>query len=117
MASSINAALCAIVATVYWTGLGFAIARLLLPRVLAIGVAPVVGWATHTSAALPILTLAGLSTVSVVSLAVFALIGSGLLLRACAMKDETRESIPAWAFLAASLLALAPAVAIAPKIS
>jgi hypothetical protein len=121
MASSANAAFCAVVAAVFWAGLGFAIARLLLPRVLAIGAAPVVGWAIHSALALPILTLAGFSAVSVVSLAAFAAIGGGLLLLAPARKDEGTESIPesipAWAFVGAALLALAPAAAIAPKIS
>src|SRR5215510_12748641 len=97
MASSANAAFCAAVAAVFWTGLGFAIARHLLPRVLAIGAAPVVGWAIHTTLALPILTLAGFSAVSVVSLAVFAMIGGGLLLLAHAPKisaDAVQLSSP-----------------------
>src|SRR5262245_1476098 len=116
MASSANAAFCAAVAAVFWTGLGFAIARHLLPRVLAIGAAPVVGWAIHSTLALPILTLTGFSAVSVVSLAAFATIG-GLLLLSHATEDEGRASIPVWAFIGAALLALAPAAAIAPKIS
>jgi hypothetical protein len=44
MASSANAALCAVVATAFWASLGFAIVRSLLPRALALGAAPVVGW-------------------------------------------------------------------------
>src|SRR5215510_1003390 len=116
MASSANAAFCAAVAAVFWTGLGFAIARHQLPRVLAIGAAPVVGWAIHSTLALPILTLTGFSAVSVVSLAAFAAIG-GLLLLSRATEDEGTASIPVWAFVAAALLALAPAAAIAPKIS
>src|SRR5262249_36766177 len=66
--------------------------------------------------ALPILTLTGFSAVSVVSLAAFAAIG-GLLLLSRATEDEGTASIPVWAFVAAALLALAPAAAIAPKIS
>src|SRR5215510_2939956 len=103
MASSANAAFCAMVAAVFWTGLGFAVARPLLPRVLAIGAAPVVGWAIHSSLALPILTLAGFSAVSVVTLAAFAMIG-GLLLLSHATEDEGRASIPVWAFIGAALL-------------
>jgi hypothetical protein len=117
MASSANAALCGVVAAIFWTGLGFAVARLLLPRVLAIGTAPVVGWAIHSALALPILTLTGFSTISVVSFAILAAIGSGFLLLVGGGKDESIESIPAWALLAAAFLALAPAAAIAPKIS
>src|SRR5262249_3221665 len=117
MASSANAALCAVVAAVFWTGLGFAFARVLLPRALAIGAAPVVGWAIHSALALPILTLTGFSSISVMSLAIFAAIGGGFLLRAGRSADEGKESIPLWAFLGTAVLALAPAVAIAPKIS
>jgi hypothetical protein len=117
MASSANAALCAVVAAVFWTGLGFAIARLLLPRALATGAAPVVGWAMHSALALPILTLTGFSAISVVSLAILAAIGGGFLLLSGRSKDEGKESIPVWALVAAAVLALAPAAAIAPKIS
>src|SRR5215468_7825708 len=117
MASTINAALSATVAALFWTGLGFAIARPLLPRVLAIGVAPVVGWAIHSVLALPILTLTGFSAISVVNLAIFAAIGGGFLLLVGRSEDQSKESIPVWAFLGAALLALAPAAAIAPKIS
>jgi hypothetical protein len=117
MASSANAALCAVVAAVFWTGLGFAIARHLLPRALAIGAAPVVGWAIHSALALPILTLTGFSAISVVSLAIFAAIGGGFLLLVDSSEAEGKESIAVWAFVGAAVLALAPAAAIAPKIS
>jgi hypothetical protein len=117
MASFANAVFCAVVGAVFWTALGFAIARPLLPRALAIGAAPVVGWAIHSALALPILTLAGFSAVSVVTLAVFAAIGGGLLLRVGRSEGEGTKSIPAWAFIGAAVLALAPAAAIAPKIA
>src|SRR5262245_35605684 len=117
MASSANAALCAVVVAIFWTSLGFAIARPLLPRALAMGGAPVVGWAVHSALALPILTLTGFSAISVVGLAVFAAIGASFLLFVGKSHDEDKESIPVWAFLGAAVLALAPAAAIAPKIS
>src|SRR5262245_13352131 len=117
MASFANAALCAVVAAVFWTSLGFAIARPLLPRALAIGAAPVIGWAIHSALALPILALTGFSAISVVSLATFAAIGAGFLLLANRSEDEGKQAIPVWAFVGAAVLALAPAAAIAPKIS
>ena len=40
MASPINAVLCALVGAAFWSALGYAIARDLLPRVLALGAAP-----------------------------------------------------------------------------
>jgi len=117
MASTANAALCAVVAAVFWTSLGFAVARPRLPRAVAIGAAPVVGWAIHSALVLPILTLTGFSAISVVGLAVVAAIGAGFLLLAGRTEDESKESIPVWAFVGAAVLALAPAAAIAPKIS
>ena len=41
MASPVNAALCALIATAFWALLGYALGRHLLPRVLAIGAAAV----------------------------------------------------------------------------
>lgn len=43
MASLVNAVLCVMVGTAFWTLLGYALARLLFSRVLAIGAAPVMG--------------------------------------------------------------------------
>ena len=57
MASPVNAALCALIATAFWTWLGYALGRHLFPRVLAIGAAPVIGWAVHSAAMLPIYRL------------------------------------------------------------
>ena len=94
MASSANAALCALVAAIFWTGLGFAVARILLPRVLAIGAAPVTGWAIHSALALPILALTGFSAILVVSLVVLAAIGGGLLLLVGRNEDKDMASIP-----------------------
>src|SRR5262249_10224562 len=117
MASSANAELCAVVAVAFWASLGFAIVRSLLPRALALAGAPVVGWAIHSAVALPILTLTGFSVISVASLAILAAIGAGFLWIVGGSKDDSKESIPVWAFLGAAVLALAPAIAIAPKIS
>ena len=45
MASPVNAVFGALLATAFWTVLGFAVSRHVLPRVLALAAAPVVGWA------------------------------------------------------------------------
>jgi hypothetical protein len=50
MASSGIAVLCALVATIFWSFVGFALARRLLPQPLALGAAPVAGWAVHNAA-------------------------------------------------------------------
>ena len=66
MASLINAAFCAIVATAFWSLLGYALARHIFPRPVAIGAAPVLGWAVQNAATLPIFFLIGFSPVSVI---------------------------------------------------
>ena len=54
MASPVNAVLCALLATAFWTVLGYAAASRLLPRVLALGASPVIGWALFSAVTLPL---------------------------------------------------------------
>src|SRR5215472_4402378 len=117
MASSLNAALCALVATALWGFVGFTIARHLLPRVLALGAAPIIGWEVYNAIALPLFMLVGFSATTVIGLAVVAvLLATGSLLAGGPMRDPKSEiAIPAWAYVAAAALALAPACAVAPK--
>ena len=117
MASFVNAALCATVATAFWSLLGYAIARHLLPRGLVIGVAPVLGWAVHSAAALPAFTLIGFSSISVLGVGVLcvAAAGASLAIRAPNPDGADAPTVPAWTYAAAALLALAPAAAILPK--
>jgi hypothetical protein len=115
MASPVNAALCALLATVFWSLLGYALTRHLLPRALAIGAAPVTGWAVHSAATLPIFSLIGFSPLAVAALCVAVSVAT---LKLAAKADaEAAPAIPWWAFVAAAVLALAPAVAILPKMS
>ena len=121
MASPINAVLCALVGAAFWSVLGYAIARHLLPRVLALGAAPVIGWAVFSAAALPILSLIGFSTLTVVGLTALGLglAGSGLR-RLPAAPGSPTDLKPWWlgmAAIAAAMLALIPAIALLPKAS
>jgi hypothetical protein len=119
MASVVNAALCALVATAFFTAIGFALGRHVMPRVLALGAAPVVGWAAFSAATLPVLTLIGFSAPAVAAMAaLFLIIGGGALLTVSANDDAAQKpGIPPWAYAAAALLALVPASAIVPKFS
>jgi hypothetical protein len=118
MASPVNAALCALLATAFWGFLGYALTRHLLPRALAIGAAPVVGWAVHSAATLPIFLLIGFSPLAVVAIAALCVaVGVATLKLAVNSDAEAAPAIPWWAFLAAAVLALVPAVAILPKIA
>jgi len=123
MASPLNAALCALLAAAFWTVLGTALGRRLLPRALARGTAPVIGWAAHSAAMLPIYAWIGpwigFSPIAVLDTGALCVLASGLALsgRAPQRQAEDAADIPAWAFAAAAVLALAPAVAILPKFS
>jgi hypothetical protein len=116
MASPVNAALCALLATAFWSFLGYALARHLLPRALAIGAAPVMGWAVHSAATLPIFLLIGFSPFAVVAVAALC-VAAGVATLKLAAKADAAPAIPGWAFVAAAVLALVPAVAILPKIA
>src|ERR1700688_3196310 len=105
MASPVNAALCALLATGFWSLLGYALSRHLLPRALAIGAAPVVGWAAHSAATLPIFFLIGFSPLAVVVVAALCIALSVASLKLAAKNDA--EAVPAiswWALAAAAVL-------------
>ncbi len=121
MASPINALLCAFVGLAFWSALGYAIARHLLPRVLALGIAPVLGWALFSSASLPILNLIGFSSLAVIGLAAVGVAIAGIAwYRSPPTLVQPITISPWWlttAVLAAAILALAPALALLPKYS
>ena len=98
MASPINAVLCALVGAAFWSVLGYVIARHLLPRVLALGAAPVIGWAIFSAVALPILSLIGFSTLTVVSLAALGLGLAAVGLRRGGIRHDGRSEVhvPGW---------------------
>jgi hypothetical protein len=122
MASLVTAALCAIVATAIWSLPGYALVRHLLPRALAIGTAPVLGWAVLSAATLPVFYLIGFSPMTVIGVAALCVLVSGasLLIRPAESDASQVPPAPVWAIaaaVAAALLALVPAAAIAPKFS
>ena len=119
MAAPANAALCALIASAFWTFLGYGVGRHLLPRSLALGASPVLGWAVHSAALLPIVVWTGFSPLIV------GLIGVGCIALAAfswsqpvpASRAEPMLTVPPWAFALAAILAVVPAVAILPKFS
>jgi len=119
MASLVNAVLCAVVATAFWSLIGYALGRHMLPRALALGAAPVLGWAVHSAATLRIFFLIGFSPAAVAAIAVVCMAASGgsLLWRRGKHDEDGAPTVPMWTFAAAAVLALAPAVAILPKFS
>jgi hypothetical protein len=118
MASPLNAALCAVLAAAFWTLLGCAVCRRLLPRPLGAGAAPVVGWAVHSAATLPLFVLIGFSPAAVTAVAAPCAVAAAVSLwRTRHERDALAPAIPLWAYAAAALLALVPTVALLPKIS
>ena len=118
MASPVNAALCALLAVAFWSLLGYAVGRRLLPRPLAAGAAPVMGWAVHSAATLPLFVLIGFSPITVAAVAALCAVAAAVSLRRVPNDSTERlPTIPWWAFTAAVVLALAPAEAILPKFS
>jgi len=119
MASLVNAVLCAVVATAFWSLLGYALARHMLPRALAFGAAPVLGWAVHSAATLPLFFLIGFSPAAVVTIALVCAAASGgsLVWRPIKHAAYGGPTVPICAYAAAAVLALAAAVAILPKFS
>ena len=113
MASTLNALFGALVAAAFWTCLGIAIARRIMPAALAWPVAPTLGWAVHSAATLPLLTLVGFSTVTASIAAALALIASIVAL--ARPGGSSSVSPPLWIWGGAALLAMGVAVAILPK--
>ena len=119
MASPVNALVCALIATAFWSLLGYALGRRLVPRVLAIGAAPVIGWSVHSAATLPIYLLFGFSPLLVAGIGAVCVLVAGFSLSQprSAGEIEPARTIPVWAFAAAAVVALLPAATILPKSS
>ena len=117
MASSFNAALCGLLAAAFYTVLGYSIARHVLPRVLAAGSAPVIGWAVFSAATLPILTAIGFTALTVTVIGALCLVGSACLLTMRRQEADAAPApaIPPWSYAAAAILALGPTAALLPK--
>src|SRR5215471_15155662 len=113
MISTLNVALGALAALLFWTCVGTALTRRLVPGTLALPLAPAVGWGVHSALALPLFGLIGFSQASVIATSLAILIATYVLPRRMSAAADT--DVPRWAFAAAALLAVAPAVALLPK--
>jgi hypothetical protein len=98
----------AAVALVFFSVIGWPIARRLLPPGLAHGAAPALGWAVFSALALPALSIGGFSQIGV---AVLSLACLALSLRSWAWEP----GLPAWCWVVAGAVAMLPALAIMPK--
>jgi hypothetical protein len=116
MASTLHAAIGAAVALLFWTSLGLAITRRLVPA-LALPMAPVLGWAVHSAIALPIFFVLPLSAMHVTAVAGVILLAAVAIWLACGRADEIASRVPPWAYAMAAMLSLAPTAAILPTVS
>jgi hypothetical protein len=96
VASPANAALCALIASAFWTFLGYGVGRHLLPRPLALSASPVLGWAVHTAALLPIVVWTGFSPliVGLICVGCIALVGFSLSRPLPAGQTEPLVTVP-----------------------
>jgi hypothetical protein len=92
MASPDNAFVCALIATAFWPLLGYALGRRFLPRVLAIGTAPVIGWAVDSAVTLPIYLLFGFSPFLVAGIGAVCVLVAGFSLSQPSSVGETEPA-------------------------
>ena len=114
MPSLIHVFIGALAATAYWTLVGFPFARQQLPGRIAWAIAPALGWAMQSAAALLIFLLIGFSFGSALLVCGVILVSS-LLLALAPVPKYVPARLPLWAFVAASVIALAPAAVVLPK--
>lgn len=111
--------LCALTELLVAIALGWPVMRRLAPTPsFAVALAPIVGWALFNTAALPLLTALGFTRTTAAMLCGVAIIGGAaaqVLHPARNPAELGRDEISLWAFAAAALLAVVPALAVWPK--
>src|ERR1700722_20238498 len=111
MASTSNVAIAAVAAMLFWSCVGFAVTRRLVPAAVALPIAPVVGWAVHGAVALPLFLVLRFSAMNVIAVAGLVLLAALAASRMAPPPDDGAAvpAVPSWAYVAAALLAMAPA--------
>ena len=114
-----NASLCAAIAVVLFTCIGFAVTCSLIDRRLALAVAPLSGWAIYSAVTLPFFCVVGFAPPIVATVLVAFLVAAALLIRV--RWNEARRALddgalPAPAWIAAAVIAAMIAWAIVPTV-
>jgi len=115
MPSTLSAAAGGVIALLFWTVLGLSISRRILPRALALPLAPSLGWAVHSAATLASFLLFGFSAAAAAGIAIVAGVASFASLFQKIDGPDPEGTVPTWTYVAATILALAPAAAVAPE--
>jgi hypothetical protein len=111
----LSAAIGAAGALLFWTVLGLSISRRIVSPVLAMPIAPALGWAVHSAATLPIFLLLGFSSAGVALTATAAAAASLAFLFRSRDAPARDALILRPAYIAGALLALIPAATVAPE--
>ena len=119
MATISGAVLCAAVATLFWTCLGFVLTRRLVPGRLALPFAPAIGFAVHGALALPVFffvpfTPAAIAAVAMLVFAAALVVPSHVVPPPA---EKPQVWFPGWSYGLAVLLAMVPAAAVLPKLA
>ena len=116
MATTSAAIGCALLALLLWVPVGWLIARRLpLDPDLRVAAAPILGWAMQGIVAIWICTLGGFSTATILAATAVVCVAAISGARP-AVDHPTGHRFPLWAFFAIALVAIAPALAVLPKI-
>ena len=119
MATISGAVLCAAVATLFWTSLGFALTRRLVPARLALPFAPAVGFAVHSALALPVFFFVPFTPAAIAAVAMLVLVAAVVASSRIVPPPAEKPPVwfPGWSYGLAALLAMVPAAAVLPKLS
>ena len=119
MATISGAVLSAAVATLFWSCLGFALTRRLVPARLALPFAPAVGFAVHSALALPVFAFLPFTPTAIAAVAMLVLAAAVVASsRIVPPPGETQPmGFPGWSYGLAAVLAMVPAAAVLPKLS
>lgn len=119
MPSIIDAAVCALAATLYWALLGTMLGRRVLPPGLARPAAPILGWAVHSAIALPLFYVLPFTAlnVAVVAFALLCAVAALHVYGPLRPLPAAAVMVPFAAVAFAAIVALAPASAVAPDLT
>jgi hypothetical protein len=116
MPSVLHVFFCSLGALLFWSAIGFALSRRLVPATLALPIAPAFGWAVHSALALPLYRLIGFTpTMVAFGSLLFLAVALFLFFFPANDEDEAVTRVPPWAYTLAALLAVVPASALFAK--
>ena len=120
MASAQNALICAALALGLWGCIGLSVGLRLMPRSLAVPLAPALGWATHSAVMLPVMFFTGMARPSVTALIALSLIAAIILIIKQPNQTHAEKvgavSVPLWALFGAACLAWTIMAALIPTV-